>query len=218
VVAGALAVVAVSAGGPTIAAAQVIEGVVKTPEGRPISDAVISATAVSGSRPAGRVGRVIVDQQDKEFVPSVRPILVGTEVIFPNKDDIRHHVYSFSPAKKFELPLYKGTQAPPVKFDKPGLVVLGCNIHDWMVGYVYVLETPYFDTTAANGQARIADMPVGTYQVQVWHPRLPEGAAPASQRVTIAAGKDERVEFVVSLKPDLRPRRAPSRAADQYRR
>lgn len=208
---------AVSAGGPTIAAAQSIEGFVKTPEGQPISDAVISAAAVSGSRPAARVGRAIVDQQDKQFVPSVRPIPVGTEVIFPNKDDIRHHVYSFSPAKKFELPLYKGAQSPPVKFDKPGVVVLGCNIHDWMLGYVYVLETPYFDTTAANGHARIADMPAGTYQVQVWHPRLPEGAAPASQRVTIAAGKDERVEFVVSLKPDLRPRRAPSRATDKYR-
>jgi len=209
--------VAVSAGGPTIAAAESIEGFVKTPEGQPISDAVIFAAAASGSRPAGRVGRAIVDQQDKEFVPHVRPILVGTEVIFPNKDDIRHHVYSFSPVKKFELPLYKGAQASPVKFDKPGLVVLGCNIHDWMLGYVYVLETPYFDTTAANGGARIADLPAGTYQVQVWHPRLPEGAAPASQRVTIAAGKDERVEFVVSLKPDLRPRRAPSRAADKYR-
>jgi plastocyanin len=217
VVAGTLAVVVVSAFGPTIAAAQSIDGFVKTPEGQPISDAIISAAAVSGSRPATRVGRAIVDQQDKQFVPYVRPILVGTEVIFPNKDDIRHHVYSFSPAKKFELPLYKGAQAPPVKFDKPGLVVLGCNIHDWMLGYVYVLETPYFDTTAANGHARIADMPAGTYQVQVWHPRLPEGAAPASQRVTIAAGKDERVEFVVGLKPDLRPRRAPSRAADKYR-
>jgi plastocyanin len=216
-VAGAFGFVAVSAGGATVAEADSIEGFVKNPEGKTISDAVISAVVVAGSRPPARVGRVVVDQQDKEFVPYVRPILVGTEVTFPNKDDIRHHVYSFSPAKKFELPLFKGTPPPPVKFDKAGIVVLGCNIHDWMLGYVYVLETPYFGTTAANGRARIAGMPAGTYEVQVWHPRLLEGVAPSSQRVTIAAGKEAQIEFVMSLKPDLRPRRAPSRAADRYR-
>jgi plastocyanin len=206
------------AGGVTAARAGAIEAFVKDSEGKPVSDAVISAVAVGGSRPAAtRVGRAILDQQDKEFVPHVRPIRVGTEVTFPNKDNIRHHVYSFSPAKRFELPLYQGTQASPVKFDKPGVVVLGCNIHDWMLGYVYVLETPYFDTSAANGRARIEDLPAGTYEVHVWHSRLAEGVEPSSQRVTITAAKDERVEFVVKLKPDLRPRRAPTGAGGRYR-
>jgi plastocyanin len=208
----ALAILA-SAGGATVADAESIEGFVKTADGKPVADAVISVVAVSGGRPAVRAGRAIVDQQDREFVPHVRAITLGTEVAFPNKDDIRHHVYSFSPAKKFELPLFKGTQSAPVKFDKPGVVVLGCNIHDWMLGYVVVLETPYFETTGADGRVRIADVPPGAYEVHVWHPRLVDGAVPASQRVTSGAGKDERVEFVVNLKPDLRPRRAPSAAS-----
>jgi plastocyanin len=209
--------VAMSAGGAACAAAESLDGLVKTTDGKPVADAVISVVAVSESRPAARAGRAIVDQQDREFVPHVRAITVGTEVTFPNKDDIRHHVYSFSPAKKFELPLFKGTQSAPVKFDKPGVVVLGCNIHDWMLGYVVVLETPYFDTTGADGRARIADLPPGTYDVHVWHPRLVDGAASASQRVTTVAGKDERVQFVVRLKRDLRPRRPPAGAEDRYR-
>jgi plastocyanin len=195
-----------------------LEGFVKDAEGKPVADAVVSAVAVPGSRTVNtRAGRAIVDQQDKEFVPHVLPVLVGTEVSFPNRDNIRHHVYSFSPAKKFELPLYRGTEAPPVKFDKPGVVVLGCNIHDWMLGYVYVLETPYFDKTGASGRARIEVIPAGAYQIHVWHPRLADGAPPASQRVTIVTDRDERVEFVVSLKPDIRPRRAPSGAGGPYR-
>ena len=193
-----------------------LEAFIKDGDGKPIADAVISA--VTAGRPVTiRPARAIVDQQDKEFVPHVRAVLVGTEVSFPNRDNIRHHVYSFSPPKKFELPLYRGTEAPPVKFDKPGAVVLGCNIHDWMLGYVYVLDTPYFDTTAGAGRARIESMPPGAYEVHVWHPRLPEGGAPANQRVTIATEKDERVEFVVSLKPELRPRRGPPGPGGPYR-
>ncbi len=208
----ALAVVAL-AGGAATAAAESIEAIVKTADGKPIADAVVSAGAVSGSRGALRAGRAVVDQQDKEFVPHVRAITAGSEVTFPNKDDIRHHIYSFSPAKKFEVPLYKGTPAAPVTFDKPGVVVLGCNIHDWMLGYVVVLETPLFDTTGADGRARVADVPAGNYEVRVWHPRLVDGAASTVQRVTSRVGQDERVEFVVNLKPDLRPRRAPSGAS-----
>lgn len=215
--AAVLTLVAVTAGGVTVSRAESIEGLVKDPLGAPIADAVISVTVVSGTRPAGRSSRAIVDQQDKEFVPHVRAILAGAEVTFPNKDDLRHHVYSFSPAKKFELPLYKGTQAPPMKFEKAGIVVLGCNIHDWMLGYVYVLDTPYFATTATDGRARITDVPPGTYEIQLWHPRLPDGSPPPKQRLTISAGKDERVEFVTPLKPDVRPRRAPSGAGGKYR-
>ena len=87
-------------------------------------------------------GREIVDQINLEFVPHVKPVVVGSPVYFPNKDDVRHHVYSFSPAKRFELPLYSGTPAAPVVFDRPGIVAIGCNIHDWMLGYIYVAETP----------------------------------------------------------------------------
>ncbi|HTF96189.1 MAG TPA: methylamine utilization protein [Cellvibrio sp.] len=115
---------------------------------------------------------VSVDQIDKHFVPAVMAIRVNTLVNFPNSDDIRHHVYSFSPAKKFELRLYHGTASEPVLFDKPGTVVLGCNIHDSMVGYIYVVDTPYYAITDAQGQATLTRLPEGSYQLEIYHPRM----------------------------------------------
>ena len=112
--------------------------VVVTSNGQPVADAVVVAVPTDGALPAGKVRAEQLDQIDKEFVPRVKPVLVGSTVAFPNKDSVRHHVYSFSPAKRFELPLYAGVPSQPVLFDRPGVVVLGCNIHDWMVGYIYV--------------------------------------------------------------------------------
>lgn len=115
---------------------------------------------------------VSVDQIDKHFVPAVLAIRVNTFVHFPNSDDIRHHVYSFSPAKKFELRLYHGTASEPVLFDKPGTVVLGCNIHDSMVGYIYVVDTPYYAVTDAQGRATLTGIPAGSYELEIYHPRM----------------------------------------------
>jgi plastocyanin len=126
--------------------------------GGPVADAVIVAAPAAGARVAARA-RDEVDQVDKEFTPRVTVVAVGTAVTFPNNDNVRHHVYSFSPAKRFELPLYAGVPAQPVVFDKPGVVVLGCNIHDWMVGYVYVSESPYFAKTDASGRVRLDNLP-----------------------------------------------------------
>ena len=103
--------------------------------------------------------QTIIDQRDKQFIPYVTALQVGTSVWFANTDKIRHHVYSFSPAKKFELPLYAGVPAEPVVFDRPGFVTLGCNIHDWMIAYVAVLTTPYFAVTHAEGRARLNKSP-----------------------------------------------------------
>ena len=101
-------------------------------------------------------------------------VRTGTSVSFPNSDDIRHQVYSFSPAKRFELRLYQGTPSEPVLFDKPGLVVLGCNIHDWMLGYIYVTDDPWFAVSDEHGRAAIADLPAGRYAVTLWHPGSPQ--------------------------------------------
>jgi len=124
---------------------------------------------------------------------------------------------SFSAAKTFELPLYTGTPAKPVVFDRPGVVTLGCNIHDWMLGYVYVLETPYFATTGSDGNAELNDLPAGAYEVRVWQPRMRETGEPPSQRVTVTGSKAGRVEFLIALKPEFRLRRAPIGAGDRYR-
>ena len=141
-------------------------------QGKPVADAVVVAVPVDGSmRLPTKPHDNVVDQVDKQFSPKVQAVLVGTPVTFPNNDNVRHQVYSFSPAKRFELPLYAGVPAQPVVFDKPGVVVLGCNIHDWMVGYVYVSESPYFAKTGNDGKALLADLPPRAYVVRVWHPQ-----------------------------------------------
>jgi plastocyanin len=208
--AGALAIaVALNAGGPASTQTAGMEATVKDERGKPVADAVVSLTAPGAAAPPPRAASAVMDQQNKEFVPLVLPVTVGTPVAFPNRDNIRHHVYSFSAAKKFELPLYIGTPATPVVFDKPGSVVLGCNIHDWMVGHIYVLNTPYFVKTPESGSARIAEVPPGTYEARVWHPRLKLETEKTARPVTITAGEPATVTFTVDLKPDRRPIRRP---------
>jgi plastocyanin len=192
------------------AGAAQIAATVTDQEGRLLADAVVVAVPVQDVPPsAPPAAREIVDQIGQEFVPHVKPILVGTPVFFPNKDNIRHQVYSFSPAKQFELPLYAGTPAKPIVFDRPGVVVLGCNIHDWMIGYIYVSESPYFAKTGADGKAQLLDLPARGYRVRVWHPRLqgPEGAT--QQPVDLGASSRAELSWKLVLKPAMRIRRAP---------
>lgn len=193
-----------------------IAAVVRTQDGGPVSDAVIVAVPVDGGiKPPARPSQEVVDQIDREFVPRVTVVAAGTSVRFPNKDNVRHHVYSFSPAKKFELPLYAGTPAAPVVFDKPGLVVLGCNIHDWMIGYIYVSESPYYAKTGSDGRALLRDLPERSYTVRVWHPQL-EGAEPTA-RADLERSRRAELAWVLKLKPDFRPHRvAPGRSTGRY--
>ncbi len=138
-------------------------------QGKPLPDAVITLKG-----PAGKSAVVLnanMDQRDQEFVPRVLAVHSNTEVKFPNSDNIRHQVYSFSPAKRFELRLYSGTPSDPLLFDKPGVVVLGCNIHDWMVGYIYVTDEPWFAVSDANGVVKFEDMSAGHYSATLWHPK-----------------------------------------------
>ena len=190
--------------------------VVKDGTGAPVSDAVVIAVPLDGIvKPLPHRQPEVVDQIDREFVPRVKVILAGTSVIFPNKDNVRHHVYSFSAAKRFELPLYAGTPAAPVVFDKPGLVVLGCNIHDWMIGYLYVSESPYFAKTGGDGRALLRDLPERAYTVRVWHPQM-EGAEPTA-RADLARVRRAELAWELKLKSEFRPQRpAPGRAAGRY--
>ena len=140
--------------------------------GEPLGDAVITLRGLADSPRAPLP--VQMDQRNQQFQPHVLAVRTGTSVSFPNSDDIRHQVYSFSPAKRFELRLYQGTPSEPVLFDKPGLVVLGCNIHDWMLGYIYVTDDPWFAVSDENGRAAIAGLPAGRYAVTLWHPGNPQ--------------------------------------------
>jgi len=210
-IAALAAVVAMGAASPGHGQTAEIAASITDERGKPISDAVVVAVPAEGSvRADARARDATVDQVDKEFVPRVTAVQVGTAVAFPNHDNVRHQVYSFSPTRRFELPLYSGVPAQPVVFDKPGVVVLGCNIHDWMVGYVYVSESPYFAKTGADGKALIAELPPRTYIVRVWHPELATMEEPT--RKTVDAQKPGRVQVVwqLPLKPERSVRRAPT--------
>jgi hypothetical protein len=169
---------------------------------------VVAVPSDGSLRLPSRPREGVVDQVDKEFTPKVTAILVGTPVTFPNNDNVRHQVYSFSPAKRFELPLYAGVPAQPIVFDKPGVVILGCNIHDWMVGYVYVSESPYFAKTDKDGKATLADLPPREYFVRVWHAQL-EGSEEATRK-TVDASRRVDAEWTIKLKPEVKVRRAPT--------
>jgi plastocyanin len=192
-----------------------INALVRDPKGEPVPHAVVVAVP-RGGVPAARPGREVVDQINKEFVPYVKALLVGSPVDFPNKDNIRHHVYSFSPAKTFELPLYMGTPARPVVFDRPGVVTIGCNIHDWMIGHIYVAESPYVGTTGRQGRVKLENVPPGVYAVRVWHPNMDASEASTNRSVTVDAGAVE-VAWQLTLTPELVPRRAPVPGQRGYR-
>ncbi len=168
--------------------------------GQPVVDAVVYAMASTGTRPPARGAEtVVIEQRDREFVPFVTPIQVGTTVHFPNRDPLLHHVYSFSPAKTFEIKLYAGEAPRGFLFDKPGTVILGCNIHDWMIGYIYVLETPYFAKTGADGHARIGNIAAGEFEIHVWHPLQRNAASPQSIKVDARTGPE--LNFVLNVAP-----------------
>lgn len=139
------------------------------------SAVALEDVAVLLESPAAKATRsqqsAAIAQKDREFTPYVTIVQSGAMVDFPNRDPLKHHVYSFSPAKTFEIKLYAGKPEKAVKFDKPGEVALGCNIHDWMEAYLLVVETPYFAKTGADGRARISNIPPGHYTLRLWHPR-----------------------------------------------
>ena len=155
--------------------------------GRPLGEAVVFLESAQARRQVRPLEKAEMGQAGKQFVPQVLVVTTGTEVNFPNRDTVRHHVYSFSPVKKFELKLYIGTPAKPVLFDQTGIAVLGCNIHDQMVGWIVIVDTPYFGRTAGKGQLVLEKLPPGNYRLRSWHAGLPVGAPALDQAVTIPA-------------------------------
>lgn len=180
--------------------------------GNGVSEAVVTAMPLDQRRPWVIEAKAVMDQRNLAFVPRVIVVAAGTSVEFPNNDVVSHQVYSFSAAKKFQLPLYKGGIHTPVKFEREGLVVLGCNIHDEMVGYIYVTEAPYFGKTDGSGSLDLAGMPAGDYRVTVWSPFIADSAATLVGMVHVGATEvaSHRVQLIRELRtrPEPRPRRA----------
>ncbi|HEX5133747.1 MAG TPA: carboxypeptidase regulatory-like domain-containing protein [Candidatus Krumholzibacteria bacterium] len=169
-------------------------------DGKPLSGAVITAEPEVAPTPAPAL-HAIMDQVNLAFVPDVLVIPVHSTVQFPNSDAVSHQVYSFSSARQFQLPLYRGKPYPPVQFDQAGVITLGCNIHDNMLGYIVVTAAPYFGRSDARGEFSVADLPAGRYRVRAWHPLLNEAAQP--ERLVEIRVTRETVEF--RLARPLRP-------------
>jgi len=170
--------------------------------GNPLGDAVALLEPASGKVPVKPLPDVEISQAKRQFQPRVTVITTGTRALFPNFDTVRHHVYSFSATKTFELKLYSGVPGTPVVFDKPGVAVLGCNIHDAMAAWVVVADTPWFARTPANGHARIDAVPPGSYKLRLWHPGLPPNTEPAPVTITVgSADIDHNAQIAVTAEP-----------------
>lgn len=157
--------------------------------GQPLADAVALLEPVAGKVAVKPMAGVAVSQAQRQFNPRVTVVTVGTPVLFPNFDTVRHHVYSFSPTKTFEIKLYAGVPSLPVVFDKPGVAVLGCNIHDQMAAWIVVSDTPYVARSGADGRARIDHLPPGDYRLRLWHPAL--GSSPPPPPETLRMGSSD---------------------------
>jgi plastocyanin len=167
--------------------------------GLPLANSAVYAEPLSGQLPAKSLKTVEIEQKNKTFFPLVTVIQSGTAINFPNNDTVRHHVYSFSPAKPFELKLYSGTPGNPILFDKTGTVVVGCNIHDRMIAYIHIVDTPYFAKTDASGQVKLDGILPGKYRLKAWHFNLPSGEAIPEQLVTVSSS-DAPASFTFNLK------------------
>lgn len=178
---------------------------VHTPRGAPVADAVVSVNAPF-SGPLRFPWPYVMAQQNIQFHPFVLIVPAGADVEFPNRDPIRHHVYSFSPAKSFELKLYGRDETRVVRFDKPGVVQLGCNIHDSMIAYIVVVATPYVAKTDAQGLARIAGVPEGAWTLRVWRPSLKAPNNTVSQDVHSPSKGAARIDVTAEIRPQ--PERA----------
>jgi len=187
-----------------------LRATVRDREGRPVAGAVVVAVPQAPGALPARPRLEQIEQLDLEFVPGVKAVQVGSAVAFPNRDRVRHHVYSFSQPKRFEMSVLAGTEAPPVVFDTPGVVTVGCNIHDWMVGYIYVAESPFFAATAGDGRALVKGLPAGRYGVRVWHPRLASAEESTRREAVIRAERAAALDWRLELKPESYTPRAPA--------
>jgi len=141
-----------------------------------------------------------MDQVNRQFKPHILVVNKSTQISFPNSDKIKHHVYSFSAAKTFEIKLYSDEQSTPVMFNQAGEVALGCNIHDWMLGYVYVVDTPWFGKTNLQGNIEL-DLPDGQYTLKIWHPLLQDSDKAFSKKITISRDSHLTVNLKEAMKP-----------------
>jgi len=193
-----LVALALASAGAPLAAAPLSVRVVDA-SGRPVRDAVVTLYPTGpAARPARPGGRFVISQQNLQFHPFLTIIPVGGDVSFPNFDPTKHHVYSFSAAKKFELKLFAKDQSRTVHFDRPGVVALGCNIHDQMSAFIVVTDSAWTARTNAQGMVMFGDAPNASGRIVVWHPYL---RAPGGELQQALGPAQRSASFQVRLRP-----------------
>jgi plastocyanin len=176
--------------------------------GKPVKDVVVTISDGRSSN-TGDSRSWIMDQLNMRFEPQVLVVPVHALVKFPNSDAVSHQVYSFSKPKSFQLPLYKGQIHAPVSFDTPGLVVLGCNIHDEMIGYIYVTSARWFGKTDAGGELNFSDINAVNVNVTIWSPYIADKEATLTREVAVDSGTvvvKFNLEKALRNAPEPRPR------------
>ena len=168
-------------------------------KGVPLEDAAVYLEPTTGRVPPLRARGIEIEQKSRKFTQLMTVVQVGQAIAFPNNDTVRHHVYSLSQAKLFELKLYSGVPEAPVVFDKAGTVIVGCNIHDKMVAYIRIVDTPWFGKTDAAGRVTIDGFPDGQYRLRTWHHAQPNLDQAAEQVVT-ARGDNAAVAVRLDMK------------------
>jgi plastocyanin len=179
--------------------------------GQPLPDAVVSVISNGKVQiaPSDRLATATIDQHEETFVPTVVVVQRGGSVIFHNSDHTRHHIYSFSQIRQFEFVQKPDDVSPAVSFDVPGVVAIGCNIHDNMAAYVYVTDAPRAAVTDSMGRAEITDLPAGNFIATVWHPRLRPKAVPPPQPVTLESS-NTNLAITIAVLPPRRARNTKS--------
>ncbi len=184
---------------PCLAGSVAIEALRR--DGKPLIGAVVLLEAVSPAQPPAVPVEAVMDQVHLAFAPDVLVLPVRSSVQFPNSDEVSHQVYSFSSARSFQLPLYRGKPYPPVTFEKPGIITLGCNIHDNMIAYIVVTEAPWFGRTDDRGSWIADDVPAGRYRLRIWHPLMNE---PEDKGRIVEVG-GQPVSATIKLTRSLKP-------------
>ena len=187
--------------------------------GAPVPDAIVTLTprlgteiAASLVHPPARVH--VIDQKDETFIPYLEVFRAGDSVVFRNSDRTRHHVYSFAPVRPFEFMLLPGESSQPLQLDKPGVIAVGCNIHDQMITYLFVSDAALIARAEKDGRAYLASAPPGSYDVRAWHPLLRPGEPDNAQTLTITTtGGGKALAFALQLLPDPRRKADPERVS-----
>jgi len=211
---GVITVLAVTLASTACLASQTVTLTVTGPDNRPVPGVALFLPDV---RTPGNYPRVVVDQRHEAFVPLVSVATAGDEVQFSNGDPTSHHVYSFSRPNAFALPLYKGNARLNARFMHPGVVVLGCNIHDSMIGYVVVVESTRRGVTDSNGRVTFSDVPLGRHAVRAWAPGLDRDAPPELGVIEVRESEPASATYRIAVGSTLpAPRKTGSLVESDY--